>query len=214
MKHIPAILLAASLPLAAGAQSTITIARAGSQPSQAGPAERFTGSVRVDPLFGMTEPSGTSGASVTFEPRARTAWHSHPAGQTLIVTAGTGRVQSWGAPAEEIRVGDVVRIPPGVKHWHGASAGAAMTHIALTAAVDGKNADWMEHVSDEQYNAGSTAPSAQLQITQPNVAGRRMSPQDVQTVAPAFEKYTEGESVPATTNVMRTAKTRRRTKAV
>lgn len=153
MKGITAILFAAALPLAASAQSTITITRAGSQPSQQGPAERFTGSVRVDPLFGMNEPSGSSGAYVTFEPRARTAWHSHPLGQTLIVTAGTGRVQSWGTPAEEIRVGDVVRIPPGVKHWHGASPTTAMTHLAVSGTADGKNVEWLEKVSDEQYKA-------------------------------------------------------------
>jgi 4-carboxymuconolactone decarboxylase len=173
---------------------TIVITRGGSQPSQPGPAERFTGSVRVDPLFGSDEPSGTSGAYVTFERRARTAWHTHPLGQTLIVTAGTGRVQSWGRSVEEIREGDVVRIPPGVKHWHGASPNMPMTHIALTGAERGANAVWMEKVSDEQYGASVTTPPGNPgtgKIQQRNVEGRRLSPEDVRKVAPALEQYTQ-----------------------
>jgi quercetin dioxygenase-like cupin family protein len=130
---------------------TITITRSGSQPSRKGPAEYFTGSVRIDPLFQAKDPSRTSGSRVTFEPGARSAWHTHPLGQTLIVTAGTGRVQRWGGPIEEIWPGDVVWIPPGQKHWHGASPTTAMTHIAIQEEVGGKNVDWMEHVSDEQY---------------------------------------------------------------
>lgn len=129
----------------------ITIARSGSQPSSQGSADYFTGSVRVDPLFQVAEPSRMAGARVTFEPGARTAWHTHPLGQTLIVTAGAGWVQQWGGPVEEIREGDVVRIPPGVKHWHGATATTRMTHIALQEQLDGKVVDWMEKVSDEQY---------------------------------------------------------------
>jgi quercetin dioxygenase-like cupin family protein len=129
----------------------ITIARSGSQPSSQGPAEYFTGSVRVDPLIAVAEPSRLSGARVTFEPGARTAWHSHPLGQTLIVTAGTGWVRQWGGPVAEMREGDVVRIPPGVKHWHGATATSRMTHIALQEQRDGKVVEWMEKVSDEQY---------------------------------------------------------------
>ena len=129
------------------------IKRIGSQPSRLGPAENFTGSARVDPLFQANDPSRMTGAYVTFEPGARTAWHTHPLGQTLIVTAGVGRVQRWGSPVEEIRPGDVVRIPPDVKHWHGASADTAMTHIAILEQLDGKSTDWMEKVSDEQYNA-------------------------------------------------------------
>ncbi|HEV8693847.1 MAG TPA: cupin domain-containing protein [Lysobacter sp.] len=130
---------------------TITITRSGSQPSSTGSAQYFTGSVRIDPLFQAKDPSRTSGASVTFEPGARSAWHTHPLGQTLIVTAGTGRVQRWGGPIEEIRSGDVVWIPPGQKHWHGASPTTGMTHIAIQEHVGGKNVDWMEKVSDEQY---------------------------------------------------------------
>ena len=129
------------------------IKRSGSQPSGKGPAEYFTGTVRVDPLFNPPAPARAFGASVTFEPGARTAWHTHPLGQTLIVTAGCGKVQRWGVPAEEIRPGDVVWIPPGEKHWHGAAATTAMTHIAIQEQLDGKAAEWMEHVSDEQYKA-------------------------------------------------------------
>jgi quercetin dioxygenase-like cupin family protein len=127
------------------------IARSGTQPSGKGSAQRFTGSVRVDPLFDAPAPARASGASVTFEPGARTAWHSHPLGQTLIVTAGYGRVQRWGGPVEEIQPGDVVWIPPGEKHWHGATSTTAMTHIAIVEKLDAKSADWMEQVSDEQY---------------------------------------------------------------
>ena len=125
----------------------------GSQPSAKGPAEYFTGSVRIDPLFEAPDPARARGASVTFEPGARTAWHSHPLGQTLIVTAGCGRAQRWGGPIEEIRSGDVIWFPPGEKHWHGATATTAMTHIAIQEQLDGKTADWMEQVSDDQYQA-------------------------------------------------------------
>jgi quercetin dioxygenase-like cupin family protein len=127
------------------------IKRAGSQPSGKGPAEFFTGTVRIDPLFQANDPSHVLGSSVTFEPRARTAWHTHPLGQTLIVTAGCGRVQRWGGPIEEIRPGDVVSIAPGEKHWHGAAPATAMTHIAIVEQLDGRAVDWMEKVSDEQY---------------------------------------------------------------
>jgi quercetin dioxygenase-like cupin family protein len=127
------------------------IKRSGSQPSGKGPAEYFTGTVRVDPLFDAPGPARVLGASVTFEPGARTAWHTHPLGQALIVTAGCGRVQRSGGPIEEIRPGDVVWIPPAEKHWHGATATTAMTHIAIVEKLDGKSADWMEKVTDEQY---------------------------------------------------------------
>jgi quercetin dioxygenase-like cupin family protein len=127
------------------------IKRSGSEPSAKGPAEYFTGSVRVDMLFRPQEPSRTSGAYVTFEPGARTAWHTHPLGQTLIITAGFGWVQREGGPAEEVRPGDVVWFPAGEKHWHGATPVTAMTHIAITETLDGKNVDWMEKVSDDQY---------------------------------------------------------------
>lgn len=132
------------------------IKRNGSQPSITGPAEWFTGTVRIDPLFlKAEEPSRVTGAYVTFEPGARTAWHAHPVGQTLIVTAGCGRVQLDGSPVEEIRPGDVVRIAPGEKHWHGAAPGTAMTHIAIQEALNGSSADWMEKVSNEQYQPGA-----------------------------------------------------------
>ena len=129
------------------------ITRNGTQASIEGPAEWFTGTVRLDPLFlQANEPARTTGASVTFEPRARTAWHTHPLGQTLIVTAGFGRVQREGGPIEEVRPGDVVWFPPGEKHWHGASPSTAMTHIAIQEELDGSAVDWKENVSDEQYN--------------------------------------------------------------
>ncbi len=127
------------------------IKRSGSQPSGKGPAEYFTGTVRVDPLISAPDPARIFGALVTFEPGARTAWHTHPLGQTLIVTAGSGLVQRWGGPIEEIRPGDVVWIAPGEKHWHGASPTTAMSHIAIVEHIEGKSADWMEKVSDEQY---------------------------------------------------------------
>ena len=131
------------------------IKRSGSQPSGKGPAEYFTGTVRVDPLFNAPEPARVLGALVTFEPGARTAWHSHPLGQTLIVTAGCGLIQRWGGPIEEIRPGDVVWIAPGEKHWHGAAPTTAMSHIAIVEQIEGKSADWMEKVSDDQYRAES-----------------------------------------------------------
>jgi quercetin dioxygenase-like cupin family protein len=127
------------------------IKRSGSQPSGKGPADYFTGTVRVDPLFNPPAPARAVSASVTFEPGARTAWDTHPLGQTLIVTAGFGRVQRWGGPMEEIRPGDVVWIPPSEKHWHGAAPTTAMTHIAIQEQRDGKVVDWLEPVSDEQY---------------------------------------------------------------
>jgi quercetin dioxygenase-like cupin family protein len=127
------------------------IKRNGSQPSAKGPAGNFTGHVRVDPLFQPNDSTRASGASVTFEPGARSAWHTHPRGQTLIVTSGCGRVQNWGGRLEEIRPGDVVWCPPGEKHWHGAAPTTAMTHISIVEQMDGKGADWMELVSDEQY---------------------------------------------------------------
>ena len=127
------------------------ITKAGSQPSGKGPADWFTGTVRIDPLFTAPTPARVADAAVTFEPGARTAWHTHPLGQTLIVTFGCGLVQREGGPIEEIRPGDVVWFPPGEKHWHGATATTAMTHIAIQEALDGKAVEWMEHVTDEQY---------------------------------------------------------------
>jgi len=136
------------------------IMRSGSRPSGKGPSDWFTGTVRIDPLFNAPAPARVGGALVTFEPGARTAWHTHPLGQTLIVTAGFGLVQRNGGPIEEIRPGDVVWFAPGEKHWHGASPATAMTHIAIQEAQDGKAVDWMEHVTDVQYAAGrDKAPS-------------------------------------------------------
>src|ERR1700742_4183213 len=127
------------------------IKRSGSQPSTKGPGDWFTGTVRIDPLFQVNAPARAAGASVTFEPGARTAWHVHPLGQTLIVTAGCGRVQRWGEPIAEVRPGDVVWFAPGEKHWHGAAPTTAMTHIAIQEQLDGKVVDWLEHVSVEHY---------------------------------------------------------------
>jgi quercetin dioxygenase-like cupin family protein len=127
------------------------IKRAGSQPSRKGAAEWFSGSVRIDPLFQAPEPARAGAGSVTFEPGARTAWHTHPLGQTLIITSGLGWVQREGGVIEEVRAGDVVWFPPGLKHWHGATPTTAMTHIAVQESIDGKNVDWMEKVSDDQY---------------------------------------------------------------
>jgi len=127
------------------------IKRSGSQPSAKGPAEYFTGTVRIDPLFQVKDPARAAGNSVTFEPGARTTWHTHPLGQTLIVTAGLGRAQRLGGPIEEIRPGDVICFAPGEKHWHGAAPTTAVTHIAIQEQLDGKAVDWMEKVSDEQY---------------------------------------------------------------
>ncbi len=129
------------------------IKRAGSQPSTQGPAEWFTGTVRIDPLFPVTPPARAAANAVTFEPGARTAWHTHPLGQTLIITAGCGRAQREGGPVEEIRPGDVICFAPGEKHWHGAAPTTAMTHIAIQESLDGKAVDWLEKVSDQHYGA-------------------------------------------------------------
>ncbi len=127
------------------------IIRVGANPSAKGPQEWFTGTVRIDPLFSAHDPARAAAGAVTFEPGARTAWHTHPLGQSLIVTFGRGLVQRWGGPMEEIRPGDVVWFEPGEKHWHGAAPTTAMQHIAVQEALDGKAVDWLEHVSDEQY---------------------------------------------------------------
>jgi len=144
--------LAQAAPTSPGAGAAqMVVTRAGAQAASAGPAQIFTGKVRIDPLFGAHAPVTTTGASVTFEPGARSAWHTHPAGQILIVTAGAGRVQQWGGPVQDIRPGDVIWTPAGVKHWHGASPSTSMTHLSLVDAVNGKNVEWMEKVTDEQY---------------------------------------------------------------
>jgi quercetin dioxygenase-like cupin family protein len=128
------------------------IKRNGSRPSDKGPAEHFTGAVRIDPVVNAPDPARVVVASVTFEPGARTAWHSHPLGQTLVVAVGCGRAQHWGGEVEEIRPGDVIWTPPGEKHWHGAAPTTSVTHFAIQEQLDGKTAHWMEKVSDEQYN--------------------------------------------------------------
>ncbi|MBO9737709.1 cupin domain-containing protein [Xanthomonas axonopodis pv. begoniae] len=137
----------------ADAAKPIKVSKAGGAASAVGPAAYFTGNVRIDAPFQADAPARVGGATVTFEPGARTAWHTHPLGQTLIVTAGAGRVQEWGKPAQEIRPGDIVWIPPGVKHWHGANAGVAMSHIAIAEAQDGSPVTWLEQVSEAQYAA-------------------------------------------------------------
>jgi quercetin dioxygenase-like cupin family protein len=138
-----------------GTGDDMQIKRAGSQPSDRGPADWFTGTVRIDPLFAAPEPARVASACVTFEPGARTAWHVHPLGQNLIVLSGCGRAQRWGGPIEEIRPGDVVSFAPGEKHWHGAAPTTAMTHIAVQEKLDGRAVEWLEHVTDEQYQSKS-----------------------------------------------------------
>lgn len=158
--------------------SKIKVTRVGVQPPREGPAEYFTGSVRVDPLYETGDGTNKSAAFVTFQPGARSAWHTHPNGQTLIVTAGVGRVQRWDDSIEEIRAGDVVWIPPRQKHWHGASPASSMTHIALQEAVEGKNVIWMEKVTDEQYLVNPGAQKSQ-------------STDDLRSVSPALASYTK-----------------------
>jgi 4-carboxymuconolactone decarboxylase len=169
----------------------IVVTRSGAQPSRQGPAENFTGSVRVDQQFQASAPGRVFGARVTFEPGARTAWHSHPLGQTLIVTSGVGRVQRWADPVDEIRAGDLVWIPAGQKHWHGASPTMAMTHIAIVEQLDGKSVDWMEKVGDEQYAApvrprAAAAAPAEAPAGQPTPAQRIMG-----DVAPKLAQLTD-----------------------
>ena len=200
----PLMLLALLAPALVDAQ-TLVITRSGSRAVTPGPATNFTGVVRVERLFEAVDPSHASGGTVTFEPGARTAWHVHPRGQILIVTAGTGRVQRWGDPIEEIRAGDVVRIPAGQKHWHGASPQASMTHIAISEHRDGTVVQWMEKVSDEQYNGSSASLSeigrtpershvAAGQPSQPpsqTPAGSRPSGPVQQRIAPGLAALTD-----------------------
>ena len=160
-KHVSKIAVCAALVQTAAAQAAEPqptaspaaqqISRAGTQASIPGPDDYFTGRTRIDPVWAADNNVNASGALVTFEPGARSAWHTHPAGQRLVVTSGVGLTQEWGKPVQEIRPGDVIHCPPGVKHWHGAAPGTAMTHLAVTPSVDGKNVNWMEKVSDEQY---------------------------------------------------------------
>lgn len=165
--------LAATLALtllspALAADDALQVARAGTRAVTTAPAQHFTGAVKVEMLQMPSGAQRVAAGSVSFSPSARTAWHSHPLGQTLIVTVGVGRVQRWGGPIEDIRAGDAVRIAPGIKHWHGAAPGSAMTHIAITEALDGTTADWLEPVSDVQY--GVVRPTGQQEASQPTRA--------------------------------------------
>jgi 4-carboxymuconolactone decarboxylase len=164
----------------------LTISRSGSRPPTQGPAENFTGSVRVDPLFVPSEPTRTAGSNVTFSPGARTNWHTHPLGQTLVVTAGVGRVQIWGGSIEEIRSGDVVRIPPNTRHWHGAAPDSAMTHLSIVERLDGKSADWLEKVSDAQYRLAAAPTAASSAPAQPSRAQQLMG-----DIAPKLAELTD-----------------------
>ena len=185
MKRLLTLLAPLALASVMAAQE-ITIARAGSQPPQQGPAENFTGAVRVERLFGAVDPARATGGMVTFEAGARSAWHTHPLGQILIVTAGIGRVQMWGGPIQEIRKGDTVRIPPNVKHWHGASPGSAMSHLAITEQRDGKAVDWMEKVSDADF---TTPVPGQPAAAAPS--GPSRAQQLVGDVAPKLAELTD-----------------------
>jgi 4-carboxymuconolactone decarboxylase len=179
---LTSLLLLASV--SANPQEAITITRRGAPPAPTAPsaqpgagASNFTGTVRVEPVFQAIAPGRASGSDVTFQPGARTGWHVHAAGQTLIVTAGVGRVQQWGAPVDEIRAGDIVRIPPNVKHWHGASPDAAMSHLAITEALNGRSVEWMEPVTDSQYRAPARPrASAATPSRPPGVAGDSARP--------------------------------------
>ncbi|HAU5563657.1 TPA: cupin domain-containing protein [Serratia fonticola] len=155
MRIVVALTLALSASAVSAKENTsmITVWQSGEKPSVKGNAEYFTGTVRIDAPFQGSEPARIGGATVTFEPSARTAWHTHPLGQTLIVTAGLGRVQEWGGEARDIRPGDIVWIPAGVKHWHGAAPENSMSHIAIAEAENGNVVEWLEKVSDEQYGS-------------------------------------------------------------
>jgi 4-carboxymuconolactone decarboxylase len=164
----------AALSQTAGPSERIRAVRSGSQSPRPAPAENFTGSASVDSTFQGNPPARVYGARVTFQPGARTAWHTHVLGQTLIVTAGTGLVQRWGDPIEEIRQGDIVWIPPGQKHWHGAAPNASMTHVAIAEQLDGKSTDWMEKVSDAQYSPAAAQTAKPAAPAQPTAAQRLM----------------------------------------
>jgi 4-carboxymuconolactone decarboxylase len=182
-------------PTSAPDSPLITITRSGAQPSRKAPAEYFTGSVRIDPLFEAGEPSHTSGAYVTFEPGARSAWHAHPLGQTLIVTAGAGRIQRWGGPIEEMRHGDVVWIPAGVKHWHGAAPSTGVTTLGIQEHRAGNVVEWLEKVSDAQYGEAFQAPAPAAAAPAPPAPGVLGQPTRAQQlmgdIAPKLAELTD-----------------------
>ena len=195
---VTALVAASALAASAGAQRTpgrdsMTISRQATRAGQPGPAATFTGTVRVTPLFDATPSSPVSGASVSFAPGARSAWHTHPRGQRLVVTAGTGRVQQWGGAAQELREGDVVWTPPGVKHWHGAAPNTALTHIAVQEAVGGRNVDWLEQVTDAQYASAQystpTTPPTRRSSTMPDDSATSRGP--YADIAPALDRFTQ-----------------------
>lgn len=171
-------------PANQGTTVSAHISREASRAATPGPADRFTGNVRVVSLFAAAAPSRASGGQVSFEAGARTAWHTHPAGQTLIVTSGTGRVQFWGGPIQDIKPGDVVTIPPGQKHWHGASPGSPMTHISVQEQIDGKTSDWFEKVTDEQYGLVAS-------VTPPTPNKNSRAQQLFGEIAPKFAELTD-----------------------
>jgi 4-carboxymuconolactone decarboxylase len=177
----------------AWAESQIEVVAARARNANPGAAAYFSGRVHVEQLFGAQADRSVSGGSVTFQPGARSAWHTHPKGQILIVTAGTGLVQQWGKTAQTISVGDVVWIPPGIKHWHGARPATSMTHLAIQDVANGKAVDWMEHVSDEQYStAAAAAPMTTANVVQPISGGSRLTQNDIKSVSPALAAYTQG----------------------
>jgi len=197
MTHTAITLLAFSLVYSAPARAqdvgALAITRSAARPSRVAPAENFKGVVRVQPLFDTTATTRAYGASVSFEAGARTAWHTHARGQVLIVTAGTGRVQRWGGPLQAIQAGDVVRIPAGVKHWHGAAPTSAMTHVAIAEYLDGRSTDWLEHVSDRQYGAGLGARDSTVPAVSPSVAAAQPSraQQLMGDIAPKLAQLTD-----------------------
>lgn len=173
----------------------VQVTRVGSQASVAGPTSYFTGTVRIDAPFSSTGGARIGGATVTFEPGARTAWHTHPLGQTLIVTAGAGRVQHWDGPVQVIQAGDTVWIPPGVKHWHGAAPTTAMTHIAIAEAQEGKVVEWLEQVSEAQYKADAASADSKISAAASTVPPATDKPSQAQQlfgdVAPKFAELTD-----------------------